>query len=34
MVYLKNAEFEDFDVFNLQIPKEIDGVDTKILNPT
>ena len=30
---LKNAEFEDFDVFNLQIPKEIDGVDTKILNP-
>ena len=30
---LKNAEFQDFDVFNLQIPKEIEGVDTKILNP-
>jgi phosphoenolpyruvate carboxykinase (ATP) len=30
---LKNAEFEDFDVFNLKIPKKIDGVDSKILNP-
>lgn len=30
---LKKAEFEEFDVFNLQIPKEICGVDFKILNP-
>lgn len=25
--------FENFDVFNFQIPKSIDGVPTEILNP-
>lgn len=30
---LKNAEFETLPGFNIQIPKAIPGVDTKLLNP-
>lgn len=30
---LKNEEYDDFDIFNLQIPKKINGVDSNILNP-
>ena len=30
---LKNEEFEDFGVFNLKIPKKVNGVDSRILNP-
>jgi phosphoenolpyruvate carboxykinase (ATP) len=28
-----DAEFETLDVFNLQIPKELEGVNTEVLNP-
>ena len=30
---LKQQEYEDFGVFNLQIPKNVDGVESRILNP-
>lgn len=30
---LAKASFENFDVFNLSIPKSLAGVDTKLLNP-
>ena len=30
---LENAEYETLPVFNLEIPKEVPGVDSKILNP-
>lgn len=30
---IKKCEFENFDEFNLAIPKELDGVETKLLNP-
>ncbi|QCD44838.1 phosphoenolpyruvate carboxykinase (ATP) [Campylobacter mucosalis] len=30
---IKNCEFENFDKFNLAIPKELSGVETKLLNP-
>ncbi len=30
---LENVEYENFDVFNLAIPKEIPGVPSEILNP-
>lgn len=30
---LKRSEFEDFPIFNLKIPKSIEGVDSGILNP-
>nr|WP_172658145.1 phosphoenolpyruvate carboxykinase (ATP) [Campylobacter geochelonis] len=30
---IKNCEFESFDKFNLAIPKELAGVETKLLNP-
>jgi len=30
---LDKAEFETLPIFNLQIPKHIDGVDSKMLNP-
>jgi phosphoenolpyruvate carboxykinase (ATP) len=30
---INNAEFETLPVFNLAIPKELPGVDTKVLNP-
>lgn len=30
---LLDAEYEKLDVFNLQIPKTVNGVDSKILNP-
>ncbi|RHZ87752.1 hypothetical protein Glove_30g61 [Diversispora epigaea] len=30
---LKNAEYENYGVFNLQIPKSCSGVPTEILNP-
>lgn len=30
---IKNCEFENFDTFNLAIPKTLEGVDTKLLNP-
>ncbi len=33
MTKLDDLEFENFDVFNLMIPKTIPLVDTKILNP-
>jgi len=28
-----NSEFETLPLFNLQIPKTLDGVDTEVLNP-
>lgn len=30
---INNSEFETLDIFNLQIPKTLDGVDTNVLNP-
>lgn len=30
---IKNCEFENFDKFNLAIPKELSGVETRLLNP-
>lgn len=30
---LENTSFESFDIFNLSIPKEIKGIDSKLLNP-
>jgi phosphoenolpyruvate carboxykinase (ATP) len=30
---LDNASFENFDVFNFQVPVDIKGVDSKILQP-
>lgn len=30
---INKCEFENFDVFNIAIPKELDGVETKLLNP-
>lgn len=30
---IKKCEFENFEVFNLAIPKALDGVETKLLNP-
>ena len=30
---IKEAEFETMDIFNLQIPKSLKGVDSKILKP-
>lgn len=30
---INKCEFENFDVFNLAIPKTLDGVETKLLNP-
>ncbi len=30
---IKECEFENFDVFNLAIPKALDGVETSLLNP-
>jgi len=30
---INDSEFENLDIFNLQIPKTLDGVDTKVLNP-
>ncbi len=30
---IKKCEFENFDKFNLSIPKELEGVETKLLNP-
>jgi len=30
---IENAEFENFPIFNLQIPKALMGVDKKVLNP-
>lgn len=30
---INKCEFENFDVFNIAIPKELDGVETRLLNP-
>lgn len=30
---IKNCEFENFELFDLAIPKALDGVETKLLNP-
>ncbi|MEA3497812.1 MAG: phosphoenolpyruvate carboxykinase (ATP) [Campylobacterota bacterium] len=30
---INNSEFETLPIFNLQIPKTLDGVDTEVLNP-
>lgn len=30
---IKKCEFENFEVFNLAIPKALEGVETKLLNP-
>jgi phosphoenolpyruvate carboxykinase (ATP) len=30
---IQNSEFETTPIFNLSIPKELDGVDTEVLNP-
>ena len=30
---ITKCEFENFDKFNFAIPKELDGVETKLLNP-
>ena len=30
---LENEEYETMPIFNLQIPKKLNGVDTNILNP-
>tara|TARA_B100000767_G_scaffold116803_1_gene111470 strand:+ start:1121 stop:2812 length:1692 start_codon:yes stop_codon:yes gene_type:complete len=30
---LSKEEFEDFDIFNLKIPKKVEGIDNKILKP-
>lgn len=30
---IKKCDFENFDEFNLAIPKELEGVETKLLNP-
>lgn len=30
---IKNCEFENFDKFDLAIPKALDGVETRLLNP-
>lgn len=30
---IDNAEFENFEIFNVQIPKHVDGVPSEILNP-
>jgi phosphoenolpyruvate carboxykinase (ATP) len=30
---LDNAQFETLGIFNLQIPKAVNGMDSKILNP-
>lgn len=30
---IQKCEFENFDTFNLRIPKELNGVETKLLNP-
>ncbi|NBV83243.1 phosphoenolpyruvate carboxykinase (ATP), partial [bacterium] len=31
---IEDAEFQNFDVFNFQIPKSLPGVDSEILNPS
>ena len=30
---IHDSEFETLDIFNLQVPKTLDGVDTEVLNP-
>ncbi|MDU5325669.1 phosphoenolpyruvate carboxykinase (ATP) [Campylobacter ureolyticus] len=30
---INKCEFENFDIFNILIPKELNGVETKLLNP-
>ena len=30
---IQNSEFETLPLFNLEIPKTLDGVDTEVLNP-
>jgi len=30
---INDSEFETIEVFNLQVPKELKGVDSNILNP-
>ena len=30
---IEGVEFENFPIFNIAIPKTLDGVDTEILNP-
>ncbi|NLK67316.1 MAG: phosphoenolpyruvate carboxykinase (ATP) [Campylobacteraceae bacterium] len=30
---INKCEFENFELFNIAIPKELDGVETKLLNP-
>ncbi|KHF09116.1 hypothetical protein PO79_09140, partial [Vibrio parahaemolyticus] len=30
---IQNCEFENYELFNLAVPKELAGVESKILNP-